>query len=112
MRCSTCRSSASTSTSGSSQYPETVAPTGDPRRARADGCRGSGSWPAAASYRKPLIIKLINDVAKVINRIQVRDLLRGVLPDCNVSLAEVIIPAADLSEQISTPEWRPPAPAT
>jgi starch phosphorylase len=60
---------------------------------------------AAASYgQAKLIIKLINDIAKVVNSDAI---LRGrlkiaFLPNYNVSLAEAIIPASDLSEQIST----------
>src|SRR5438874_2002313 len=60
---------------------------------------------AAASYAEAkLIIKLANDIAAIVNNDPAtRELLRVVfLPNYNVSLAEMIIPAADLSEQIST----------
>ena len=63
------------------------------------------SGKAAASYhRAKLIIKLAHDVARVINSDPtVRGLLKiAFLPNYNVSLAEMIVPAADLSEQIST----------
>jgi starch phosphorylase len=63
------------------------------------------SGKAAASYvQATLIIKLAIDIAKVVNSDPtVRGLLKVVfLPNYNVSLAEIIMPAADLSEQIST----------
>ena len=60
---------------------------------------------AAASYHQAkLIIKLAHDVARVINGDpMVRDRLSLVfLPNYSVSLAETIVPASDVSEQIST----------
>jgi starch phosphorylase len=60
---------------------------------------------AAPSYwRAKLIIKLANDLARALEAEPLaRDRLRLVfLDNYNVSLAELVIPAADLSEQIST----------
>ena len=60
---------------------------------------------AAPGYRMAkLIIKLVNDVARVINSDPDTEGRISILfpPNYNVSMAERFIPAADLSEQIST----------
>lgn len=59
---------------------------------------------ASAYLTAKTIVHLIHDVARVVNSDpRVGDRLRIVfLPNYSVSLAEVILPAADLSEQIST----------
>ncbi len=63
-----------------------------------------GGKAAPGYFMAKLIIKLINNVARVVNGDKAtQDLLRlAFIPDYRVSVMEIIAPGTDLSEQIST----------
>ncbi len=76
----------------------------EPNRAWTPRVKIFGGKAAASYHQAKLIIKLINDIAAVVNNDpSIRELLKVVfVPNYNVSAAELLVPACDLSEQIST----------
>jgi starch phosphorylase len=83
------------------EYMSVVDDNREPRTRRTyvfAGKAAPGYWAAKQ------IIKLINNLAQVVNEDpRVKDSMKVVfVPDYRVSLAEIIMPAADLSQQIST----------
>lgn len=63
-----------------------------------------GGKAFATYWQAKRIVKLITDVAAVVNNdAEIGDLLKVIMvPDYNVSVAEVLIPASELSQHIST----------